>query len=44
VKEGKGGKKKAGEVCEVKAKNTVNCVLRLIAVLKRTPPGSSVAL
>jgi len=39
------GKQKAGEVCEVKAKNTLNCVLRLTAALeKKTPPGSSVAL
>ena len=39
------GKQKAGEVCEVKAKTLyINCLLRLTAVLKQTPPGSSVAL
>jgi hypothetical protein len=38
------GKQKAGEVREIKAKNTVNCVLRLSAVLKQTPPGRYVAL
>jgi len=35
------GEVKAGEVCEVKAENTVNCALRLIAVLKQTPPQTS---
>jgi hypothetical protein len=29
------GKQKAGEVCEVKAKNTLNCVLRLTAALEK---------
>jgi len=39
------GKQKAGEVWEVKAKTLyINCLLRLTAVLKQTPPGSSVAL